>query len=428
MYQFKSVSELIQYISISIQEDIRLSSMSVCGEITGFKRNSQSGHCYFALKDQDSYINCVMFSSKYQLSRIDAKDGMQVEIRGTANVYSAQGKLQIVVSSMKQIGVGNLMESYRQLGKKLKEEGLFNNEYKSKLPMLPSRIGVITSASGAVIMDIIRTLRLRNPHFDLLLYPASVQGETAATEVINGLDYFDSLSDDSKPDVIIIARGGGSFEDLFCFNDEALIRRVFAHKTPVISAIGHETDFTLLDYVADVRAATPTAAAQIVIPSYQELEGKLNSYFEQLSVIINNKLDRENLRVQYCKNHKALLSITYTLESQLLRLDKDKSNLYDSFCKLFVREEERLKAYKRELVLNEKKSYEDNANRLLTIIKQIEALGPMNILRRGYSYLLDTNASSISTVNNVSVGDDLKIILSDGELDCEVTNIISREE
>ena len=251
------------------------------------------------------------------------------------------------------------------------QEGIQFGLNKKKIPFMPKVIGVLTSNTGSVIRDIINVSTGRNPNVYIRLYPIPVQGEGAGVKIADAIRI---MNEKNLADVIILARGGGSIEDLWPFNEEIVARAIYESKLPIISAVGHETDFTLLDYVADVRAATPTAAAQIVIPSYQELEGKLNSYFEQLSVIINNKLDRENLRVQYCKNHKALLSITYTLEAQLLRLDKDKSNLYDSFCKLFDREEERLKAYKRELVLNEKKNYEDNANRLITIIKQIEAL------------------------------------------------------
>lgn len=287
-----SVSNINKYIKMVFDKDPFLSYVAIKGEITNFKAHS-SGHLYFTLKDETSTIKCVMFKSAAQNLNIKLQDGVAVIVMGTVSVYDVGGTYQVYVKSITLDGIGELFAKYEELKKKLEAEGLFSPMYKKKIPFMPNRVGVITSPTGAVIRDIINVSTRRFSKVNLLLYPAAVQGDSVATTVISGLRYFNQTN---SVDVIIIARGGGSFEDLFGFNDEALAREIFASKIPVVSAVGHETDFTICDFVSDLRAPTPSAAAELVYPSEMELISKLDTLKLRLKSSVVNILQR---RKQY---------------------------------------------------------------------------------------------------------------------------------
>ena len=279
-----SVSQLNKYIKIIMDNDTFLNDINITGEITNFKAH-YSGHLYFTLKDDTSTIKCVMFKGNAMYLKFKPGDGMKVVISGQVSVFERDGVYQIYCKSMIPEGVGELYIAYEQLKKKLDKEGLFDEKYKKRLPFLPNRVGVITSRTGAVIRDIINVSTRRYPNVNLLIYPASVQGVNVAKTVISGIKTFNKLN---NVDVIIIARGGGSFEDLFGFNDESLAREVFNSHIPIVSAVGHETDFTICDFVSDLRAPTPSAAAELVYPQYSDIIQKITSDKNRVMLGIGN--------------------------------------------------------------------------------------------------------------------------------------------
>ena len=287
-----SVSNINKYIKMVFDKDPFLSYVAIKGEITNFKAHS-SGHLYFTLKDETSTIKCVMFKSAAQGLSIKLQDGAAVVVMGSVSVYDVGGTYQVYVKSITLDGIGELFAKYEELKKKLEAEGLFSPMYKKRIPFMPKRVGVITSPTGAVIRDIINVSTRRFSKPNILLFPAAVQGDMVASTVISGLRYFNKTN---SVDVIIIARGGGSFEDLFGFNDESLAREIFASKIPVVSAVGHETDFTICDFVSDLRAPTPSAAAELVYPSEMEIISKLDTLNLRLKSSIANILQR---RKQY---------------------------------------------------------------------------------------------------------------------------------
>ncbi len=290
-----SVSNVNKYIKMVFDKDPFLSYVAIKGEITNFKAHS-SGHLYFTLKDESSTIKCVMFKSAAQNLNIKLQDGVAVVVMGSVSVYDVGGTYQVYVKSITLDGVGELFAKYEELKKKLEQEGLFDSQYKKKIPFMPNRVGVITSPTGAVIRDIINVSTRRFSKPNILLFPSAVQGEMVASTVISGLRYFNRTN---SVDVIIIARGGGSFEDLFGFNDESLAREIFASKIPVVSAVGHETDFTISDFVSDLRAPTPSAAAELVYPSEMEITSKLDTLNLRLKSSMSNILNR---RKQYLES------------------------------------------------------------------------------------------------------------------------------
>ena len=290
-----SVSNINKYIKMVFDKDTFLSNIMVKGEITNFKAHS-SGHLYFTLKDEFSTIKCIMFKSAALGLKFRPKDGDSVIVKGAVSVYEVGGTYQLYVRQMNQDGIGALYEKYEELKNRLEKEGLFSPEFKKKIPFMPKRVGVITSPTGAVIRDIINVSTRRFNKVNILLYPAAVQGENVAETVVKGIKTF---NEHNLVDVIIVARGGGSFEDLFGFNDEKIARAVFESKIPIVSAVGHETDFTICDFVSDLRAPTPSAAAELVYPSEMEISSRLDTLKLRLNTSIVNILEK---RKQYLES------------------------------------------------------------------------------------------------------------------------------
>lgn len=410
MFNFNSVSELVGYTDELVSEDERLSSLSVTGEISGLNIYRQSGHCYFTLKDDRSQVSCAMFSSYFQKMDFRPEEGMKVTITGTAGVYSGSGRFQIKVYSMKKVGAGDISEQMKILFKKLSDEGLFRAEHKKSVPMLPGRIGIVTSPQGAVIHDIINTLNRRNPRFDILIYPAAVQGPSCPGDVIKGIRRFKQMDD---IDVIIIARGGGSTEDLWGFNDEALAREIYACDKPVISAVGHETDFTICDYVADLRAPTPTAAAELVMSREEDLINDLINLRSLLDVNYTSFISSYKRQLDHLKDNKALLSPLFYVNDQKARLSSLKNRITASGNELLKNERSRLMT----LIINSEngiKTYMGSKKyELSSLIDNIDLLGPSNILRRGYSYV-SRGGSAVTSVKDICEGEIIDVVFADG--------------
>lgn len=386
-----SVSELNGILKSLIENDRTLKTVTVRGEISNFT-NHRSGHLYFTLKDADSQIKAVMFRSSAQYLKFVPEDGMKVTVRASVGVYIAGGAYQLYVTQISPDGIGALYLAYEQLKARLEAEGLFAPEHKREIPKYPNKIGVITSPTGAAIRDIINVCGRRYPVCPIYLYPSLVQGEGAEKNLIEAIDYFDKSG---LVDVIIIGRGGGSLEDLFAFNSEALARRIYECKTPVISAVGHETDFTICDFVADRRAPTPSAAAEIATPDIREITLRLDMLSEKIVGGVLYKLQRYSERLLSLKGRISLSKTVFdgyerTIDNLKNRIDRGISSALDS---------KRVK--------------------LSILSERIGAMSPLSVLSRGYSVLYKDDRT-IRSVNDVTDGEALRARLSDGEITLKV--------
>ncbi|MBO4927561.1 MAG: exodeoxyribonuclease VII large subunit [Clostridiales bacterium] len=396
-----SVAELNEYVSTLLASDSVLCHLCVKGEISGYKRYP-SGHAYFQLKDKDASVSCVMFKGNF--SRLDfvPENGMKVRVYGKAALYAVDGKFQIYVAIMQEDGLGELYKEFELRKQKMAEEGLFDPEHKKPIPYLPKRIGVVTSPKGAVIQDIINVLTRRYPNFNLLIAPSSVQGKDAPSELIRGLKLLDARED---IDVIIIARGGGSMEDLWCFNDEALGRAIYQAKTPVISAVGHETDYTICDFCADFRAPTPSAAAELVLPSKEEVISRLSASKHHLSLAMDQFVKLKRHKIDSLTTHRALLTPKVRIEREMQRMDSLSLQL----------------SGKMQAVMQQKQVLFE------TKLAKLEALDPMRVLLRGYSRATDYEGKTIDSIKCVNIGEGIRIAVSDGVIYTEVTSVEGRE-
>lgn len=389
-----SVTEVNNYLKKITDSDFILNNLSVKGEISNFKLHS-SGHLYFSLKDENSKINCVMFRSDAVNLNFIPENGMKVTIKARLSIYVKDGSYQLYCRNIEQDGLGSLFVQYEKLKEKLQKLGLFNEENKKAIPKYVNRIGVITSETGAAIQDIIKVIRRRNSLVDIVLYPSLVQGEEAVPNLIRGLKYF---NEKNSVDVIIIGRGGGSIEELWAFNNEELAYAIFNSKIPVVSAVGHEVDFTICDFVSDMRAATPSAAAEIVAANLEELEKNLEFYNQAL----NNSIQR------LFHSHKNKLELML------------KSLEFNSPSKLIAHEYERIDNLKdnlKKLVINK---LDKNKVKLQNFNSLLKAYNPLNVLDKGYSIVQNEKGMIIKTINDVEMDEELQINVKDGKINVYV--------
>ncbi len=383
------VSELNGYIKNIIDGDEMLANVYIKGEISNFKRH-YSGHLYFTLKDETSLIKCVMFKSYTNYLNFEPKDGMSVVILGSVSVFERDGVYQVYAKGMEPEGVGALYKAYEKLKAKLSEEGLFDEAHKKPIPLLPRAIGVVTSKTGAVIRDIINVTTRRLPNVNIILYPAAVQGEGAAQTIVNGIKYFNKAK---NVDTIIIGRGGGSLEDLWPFNEEITARAIYESEIPIISAVGHETDFTIADFVADLRAPTPSAAGELAVPDVLEVRWKLENINKRLANSLRKKV--ENMRIKYdnLKNSRALKNPYDALRQKMIVCDNLYKNIENNFS---------LKVKDRHI-------------KLVGLIGRLENLSPLKTMLRGYSIVENLDGKVIKSVNDLSKDDEISIRLNDGK-------------
>ncbi len=383
------VSELNGYIKNIIDGDEMLANVYIKGEISNFKRH-YSGHLYFTLKDETSLIKCVMFKSYTNYLNFEPKDGMSVVILGSVSVFERDGVYQVYAKGMEPEGVGALYKAYEKLKAKLSEEGLFDEAHKKPIPILPRAIGVVTSKTGAVIRDIINVTTRRLPNVNIILYPAAVQGEGAAQTIVNGIKYFNKAK---NVDTIIIGRGGGSLEDLWPFNEEITARAIYESEIPIISAVGHETDFTIADFVADLRAPTPSAAGELAVPDVLEVRWKLENINKRLANSLRKKV--ENMRIKYdnLKNSRALKNPYDALRQKMIVCDNLYKNIENNFS---------LKVKDRHI-------------KLVGLIGRLENLSPLKTMLRGYSIVENLDGKVIKSVNDLSKDDEIAIRLNDGK-------------
>ncbi len=388
-----TVSQLNSYIKDKIAEDEALNAVVVKGEISNFK-NHYTGHLYFTLKDEKSLIKCIMFKSYAERLDFELKDGMKVMVFGSVSVFERDGVYQIYVKAVKKDGIGDLYAAYEKMKAKLEEEGLFDEQYKKKIPLKPDVIGVLTSETGSVIRDIINVSTRRNPKTYIRLFPVPVQGSGAAEKIANGIRV---MNEKNLADVIILARGGGSLEDLWPFNEEIVARAIYNSEIPIISAVGHETDFTIADFVADLRAPTPSAAAELANPDIYELKNKISTYNERMRISLKRKLEFMKLRYEKCISSVVFKDPLKKINDNYVELDRI-IKLMENFIVSKIKETKLIFAQK---------------------VARLDNLSPLKTLTRGYC-LTEKEGKIINSKKDLKTGDEIEIKFFDGNQNAKI--------
>ncbi len=415
--KYITISDLNRYIKAKFDIDSNLNNVYLKGEISNFKHHTR-GHFYFTLKDENSRLSAVMFNFNASKVGFEPEDGMKVLVSGRISVYEATGSYQIYVNTMEMDGIGNLYLEFEKLKKKLASEGLFNKEHKKPIPKYPKTIGIITAPTGAAIRDILSTIKRRYPIAKTILFPALVQGEGAKESVTKQL----KKAQEYDLDVIICGRGGGSIEDLWCFNEEMVARAIYESKIPVISAVGHEIDFTIADFVADLRAPTPTGAAEMAVPNITDLNNLFNQLKIRATKAIQNKIDGTENRLKTLTSKQILKNPLSIYEIKEQRLD----NLLDRL-QIFIAnklKEDNLRYHKiidNKLLKEPTKILENKEYQFNILLKTVTILNPMKLLDSGYSIVKNKN-EVITSVKLVNVDDVINIALKDGTIDAKVVS------
>lgn len=393
-----SVSQLNRYIKMNFDADENLANIFISGEISNFTNHYRTGHLYFTLKDDSAAVRAVMFNSSAKRLKFMPEDGMKVIARGRVSVYEASGQYQLYFDDMQPDGVGALNLAYEQLKEKLQKEGLFSEHHKKPLPPYPEKVGVITSPTGAAVRDIINVLGRRFPYAEIVFCPVLVQGDGAHLQLTDAVNMFNS---ERAADVIIIGRGGGSIEDLWEFNDEGLARAVYNSEIPVISAVGHETDFTICDFVADMRAPTPSAAAELAVPDANELQYALSALKNRMFLNVSSGIADRRSRLEYLTSKGALKSPDEMLSNRSQRLDT-------AFSKMLSSYENRIGGKKVEFI---------------SAATALSKLDPMSVLMRGFAFVSDKSGKNVYSSQALAKGDKINVRFHDGSAVCEVKEI-----
>ena len=392
-----TVSGLTKYIKSVLESDVKLMNFTVSGEISNLTIH-RTGHLYFDIKDENAVINAVMFRGSASVLKFKPENGMKILAKGKITLFEPSGRYQVMVTSMQPDGIGDLYVAYELLKKKLEREGLFSELHKNRLPKIPRTIGVVTSPTGAAIRDILNVLNRRFPYSRVLLYPSLVQGDGAPRQLIRALEYFETTK---CVDVIIIGRGGGSIEDLWAFNDEELARFIFKMTVPVISAVGHEIDFTICDFVSDKRAPTPSAAAEIAVPDTDDTILKFDNVVKRLKLILKRKIDFSSQRFKNLSENKVLRDPSFIVDNRQLLLDHN----FERLCNVVD-------------------------GRLLSSLSSLEkygakldALSPLKIISRGYLFAKNDMGIIIKRISDMPIGSVVHLNLCDGTAECTVDSI-----
>ena len=396
-----TVSQLNRYVRSLIESDAQLGQVLLSGEISNFVNHYKSGHLYMSLKDENAVVKAVMFRSQAMHLRFVPENGMKVIARARVSLYEKDGAFQVYIDDLQPDGAGALQVAFEQLKNRLSTEGLFDESRKRPLPRYPKRVGVITAATGAAVRDIFNVLERRYPLAEVVLLPVLVQGEGAPAQLVQALTTFETMRQTAAPntpDVIIIGRGGGSLEDLWAFNDESVARAVANCTIPVISAVGHETDFTICDFVADLRAPTPSAAAELAVPDCRELLERIVMLRTAAGRALNAALTRKQNQLSLLKSKRCLTSPLYPVEERLMRLDGTVKR-FSAAAKLNLSRADR---------------------RLATAAGKLHVLSPLQVISRGYA-TVHTDAGLVHSVNDVAVDDSLAVRVADGTIRCRVT-------
>ena len=388
-----TVSYLNKYIKEKVAEDDYLKSVYVKGEISNFKHH-YTGHMYFTLKDENSLIKCIMFKSSTATLNFVPKDGMKVLVLGSVAVFERDGIYQIYVKAMQEDGIGDLYRKYEELKNKLEKEGYFSEEHKQKIPFMSKTIGVLTSKTGSVIKDIINVSTRRNPNVHIRLYPIPVQGKGAELDIADAIRV---MNEKNLADVLILARGGGSIEDLWPFNEEVTAKAIYDSKIPIISAVGHETDFTISDFVADMRAPTPSAAAELAVPDIQEVNIKLETYRNRYKNSLKKKIELMKLRYEKCMTSKVFTDPTAKIKELYIELDNKMKKIENT-------------------TTNKLKDLQKNA---IDIISRLDTLSPLKTLTRGY-VIAEKNGKNVKSIKELKKDDIINLKLIDGDAQTKI--------
>ncbi len=417
--KYLSVTALTKYLKYKFDVDEHLKTVYLKGEISNFKSHT-TGHLYFSIKDENSKINAIMFSANAKKIVFTPIDGMKVLVRGRITIYEATGNYQIYIDEMLEDGVGNLYIAFEQLKEKLSKEGLFDSRFKKKIPKIPSRVGVVTAQTGAAIKDILSTIKRRYPICEVILFPSLVQGEAAAGDIVKNI----KMAENYDLDVLIVGRGGGSIEDLWPFNEEIVARAIFESSIPVISAVGHEIDYTIADFVADLRAPTPTGAAELAVPNLVDLK----KHIGQLKIRLNENVLKV---INYQKLYLDSLKNSFVIKNPLIMYDNKKQKLDSIIEKLnnilkikMDKNIDKLKFLKNSYILkNSDILYKSKRDDLNNIIEKLELINPLKVLKRGYSVVYKDDFI-INSVDNLNKSDKLKIKLSDGNVITKIEELV----
>ena len=382
-----TVSQVNSYIKEKIASDEGLNNLIIKGEISNFK-NHYTGHMYFTLKDDKSLIKCIMFKTYAQRLNFMPKDGMKVFVFGEVSVFERDGIYQVYAKAMQEDGVGALYKQYEKLKQELEEKGYFDISHKKKIPQMPKVIGVLTSQTGSVIRDIINVSTRRNPNVQIRLLPVPVQGQDAAPKIAEGIRF---MNKNKLADVLILARGGGSLEDLWPFNEEIVAQAIYESELPIISAVGHETDFSISDFVSDLRAPTPSAAAELAVPDIYEVKQKINGYQNRLKLALNKKYEMLKLRYEKVISSSIFKDPTRMINDRAILLDKNIKRI--------------------ETAIQNKK--QEQKEKYVKLISKLDALSPLKTLARGYS-IIEQNGEMVNSVKQLKTGNEIDIKLADG--------------
>lgn len=416
--KYITIGALNKYLKNLFDRDSNLQEVYLKAEISNFKAHTR-GHLYFTLKDETSRINAVMFSYNVGKLKFKPVDGMKVLVKGKVTVYEATGAYQIYVEDMEQDGLGNLYVEFEKLKKKLAAEGLFDQDKKKKIPKVPRRIGIVTASTGAAIKDILTTIKRRFPICETILFPSLVQGVDAAKDIVKNIE----LANTYDIDTLIVGRGGGSIEDLWPFNEEIVARAIYESKVPVISAVGHEIDFTIADFVADLRAPTPTAAAELAVPNIETINTYLETVINRSTVSINNYIDTRKQTLVRLVNSYVLKKPTAMYEIKEQNLDFLIDNLNKEIKKIIENSKIRLYKVTSSYVLtNPDIIYKFKAQNLEHIINKLDVLNPMNTIKRGYSIVRKDN-KVISDIKKIKIDDIININIKNGIINAKVVEV-----
>ena len=416
--KYLTISAITRYLKNKFDTDVNLRTVYLKGEISNIKYHT-TGHLYFSLKDETSKINAIMFASNAKKLVFNPVDGSKVLVVGRISVYEATGGYQIYVDEMIEDGVGNLYLAFEKLKKDLAKEGLFDEKYKKPIPKIPEVIGVVTAPTGAAIKDIISTIKRRFPICKIIVFPSLVQGENAKEDIVRNIE----LANTYPLDLLIVGRGGGSIEDLWPFNEEIVARAIFKSEIPIISAVGHEIDFTIADYVADLRAPTPTGAAEMAVPNITDLINLISNYKVRINEALTNKINYKRLYLDSLKNHYILKNpmILYDNKKQYLDTIIDKlNNSLINKCNILRHRLDLVKS--NHILRNPELLYKNKKDYFKNLIDKLELVNPMNVIKRGYS-LTYVNNTIVRSIKNINKNDNINIKLSDGSIDATIIDI-----
>lgn len=416
--KYLTVSALTRYLKYKFDSDSNLRKVFLKGEISNFKSHT-SGHFYFSIKDETSKINAIMFKTHSSKLSFLPIEGMKVFVTGSIRIYEATGNYQIYVEDLVEDGIGNLYVAFEKLKEKLSKEGLFDPKYKNPIPKIPEKVGIITASTGAAVRDIISTIHRRFPMCETILFPCLVQGEAAAKDIVQKI----KQANQYELDVLIVGRGGGAFEDMNCFNDEEVARTIFASKIPIISAVGHEIDYTIADFVADLRAPTPTGAAELAVPNLMDLKHRIHQYQIRLNEGILKKVKFDMLHLDSLKSSFVIKNPMLLFENKKQKLDLTLESLQKVIKNKLETNKLKLEHIRSNHILTQPKFlYEKKQKELKIYIDQLELLNPLGVLKRGYA-IATCEKQMIKSIHQIQIKQEVTVQLTDGHFQAQVINI-----